>query len=622
MRFAVDTGGTFTDLLVEEADGHLSMAKAPTTPADPIEGVLHSLTLAAAARGVSREDLLARGELLIHGTTHAINAILTGDTARTALLVTQGHPDILVFREGGRSDVFDFTVPYPEPYIPKRLTFEIDERILGDGSVRKGLDEPQAINVLERLAELQIDAVAVCLLWSIINPDHENRIGELIETYLPGIPYTLSHRLNPSLREYRRASSAAIDASLKPLMSRYIGNLSTRLRGAGFRGRVLMVTSQAGMMDADKAAQVPVQLVNSGPSMAPVSGARYAREDSDAELVIVADAGGTTFDVSLIRRGRIPRTRECWIGRPFRGHMTGLPSVEVRSIGAGGGSIAGVNDQGLLAVGPQSAGADPGPACYGRGARLPTVTDAAVVLGYLDPTFFLGGAVTLDRDAAFDAVRVDIADRLGIGVEAAAHAVLELATENMVQAILDITVNQGVDPRQAVLIGGGGAAGLNMVRIGRRLDVRAVIIPNVGAGLSAAGALLSDLANEFRATFYATTARFDGTGVNDVLASLQEQAQSFIDEAGKDILSSKISYFVEARYPDQVWEIEVPLRVDRFTSDSDRLNFEDDFHTAHEELFAVADQGSPVEIVNWHVQASCRLREPGLPQLAADDRAR
>jgi N-methylhydantoinase A len=616
MRFAIDTGGTFTDLLVEATDGALAVFKASTTPADPIQGVLDSLSLAAEDHGLTRPELLAQGELLIHGTTHAINAILTGNTARTGLLVTKGHPDILVFREGGRSDVFDFSVPYPEPYIPRRLTLEVDERVMADGSVRRALDEASVVAALERLRALEVEAVAVCLLWSIVEPAHERRIGELIETHLPNVPYTLSHRLNPSLREYRRASSAAIDASLKPLMSRYVGSLTERLAAEGFAGRVLMVTSQAGMMDADRAAAAPVQLINSGPSMAPVAGHRYAAADLAAETVIVADTGGTTFDVSVVRGGRIPRTRECWIGRPFRGHMTGLPSVDVRSIGAGGGSIAAVDTHGLLTVGPKSAGAVPGPACYGRGGSLPTVTDAALVLGYLDPAFFLGGSLPLDVAAAETALRTHVARPLGIEPAAAAHAVLELATENMVQAILDITVNQGIDPRGAVLVGGGGAAGLNIGRIGRRLGTPEVVIPEVGAALSAAGALLSDLTAEHRATFYASTERFDAAGVNAVLDRLTSEADTFIAEAGPATLASSIAYFAEARYPDQVWEIEVPLRAGRFDGDADRLALEEDFHAAHQALFAVTDPGSPIEIVSWQAQASCRLREPGLPRLA------
>lgn len=615
MRFAVDTGGTFTDLLVEDAAGEIRMYKAATTPADPVQGVLDALALAASDRGTTLPGLLARGELLVHGTTHAINAILTGNTARTAFLVTQGHPDILVLREGGRTGIFDFTVPYPEPYVPKALTFEVPERITADGAVRTPLDEAAVEAIAQQLAALRVEAVAVCLLWSIVNPVHELRVGAILARHLPGVPVTLSHALNPSLREYRRASSAVIDASLRPLMAGYIGGLTSRLRAAGFPGRVLMVTSQAGMVDADEVAQTPIQLVNSGPSMAPVAGRAYAEVEARARTVIVADTGGTTFDVSVVRDGRIPRTREMWIGQPFRGHMTGLPSVDVKSVGAGGGSIASVDAHGLLRVGPKSAGAVPGPVCYGKGGTEPTVTDAALVMGILDPAYFLGGAIPLDMAGAHAAIERTVARPLGLEVAPAAHAILAVATETMVQAIMAITVNQGIDPTGSVLIGGGGAAGLNMVAIGRRLGVARVVIPEVGAALSAAGALLSDLVDERRAAFYAHTRRFDMAGVNAVLAGLEARARQFLATAGKDAIDSRIRFFAEARYPDQVWEIELPLRVTRFTDAADLKLLEEDFHAEHEALFAVADPGSPVEIVGWHVQASATLREPGLPRL-------
>ncbi|MEZ5666007.1 MAG: hydantoinase/oxoprolinase family protein [Alphaproteobacteria bacterium] len=617
LRFACDTGGTFTDLLVEDAAGALRMVKAPTTPDDPVRGVLDSLAAAADELGLGLADLLGRGELFIHGTTHAINAIVTGRTARTAFLTTEGHPDILVFREGGRSEPFNFTVPYPEPYIPKALTFEIPERIMGDGAVRTPLDEAAVMAVIARLRDLRVEAVGVCLLWSIVNPDHEERVGRLLAEHLPGVPVTLSHRVNPSLREYRRASATCLDASLKPLMGAYMRDLEGRLRAAGFAGRVLIITSQGGVMDAATVAEAPVHLINSGPSMAPVAGRHFAALDSKAETAIVADTGGTTFDVSVVRRGHIPRTRETWIGQPFRGHMTGLPSVDVKSIGAGGGSIAWVDPAGLLHVGPDSAGAVPGPACYGRGGTRPTLSDAALVLGHIDPAYFLGGGIPLDTAAAEAAIAADVARPLGLDLHAAAAAVVALATENMVQAIMDITVNQGIDAGEAVLIGGGGAAGLNACAIGRRLGCAEVVLPDVGAALSAAGALASDLSAEYRRTFYAHTGRFDFDGVNAVLAGLAAQARAFAADAGRGARATELQFFMEARYPDQVWEIEVPLRRARFAAGDDVADLEADFNRAHEEQFAVADEGSRIEIVSWSVLVRCRLRDSELGRLAA-----
>jgi N-methylhydantoinase A len=606
LRFAIDTGGTFTDLIVGESDGSLTMHKSPTTPADPVAGVVNVLRVAAEARGEPLEDYLARGELLVHGTTHAINAIVTGRTARTAFLTTEGHPDTLVFREGGRQDAFNFTVPYPEPYVPKALTFEVVERITADGGVHTALDESQVVRLLAQLRDLGVEAVAVCLLWSVVNPEHERAIGRLIEQHLPGIPYTLSHQINPSIREYRRAMSTCLDASLKPIMGAYMRSLDQRLRDVGFAGRLLIVTSQGGMMDAAQVAESPVHLINSGPSMAPVGAQAYCTT-SAIDTLIVGDTGGTTFDVSLVRDGRIPRTRETWLGKPYSSHLTGMPSVDTRSIGAGGGSIAWVDEGGLLHVGPQSAGAVPGPAAYGRGGTKPTVTDAAVVLGYIDPDHFLGGRMKLDRDAAREAIERDVARPLEQTVEVAAAAIMELATEHMVQAILDITVNRGLDPASAAFVGGGGGAGLNCVAIGKRLGCRHVLVPETAAALAAAGSLVSDLVAHYQAMLHTTTDRFDFAAVNALLDRLRTQCEEFHRQTGAGTELIGIDWSVEARYPDQAWEIEVPLRTGRFDSAADVKALRADFHRVHEETFAVSDETSEVEIVGWNAAVRCRI---------------
>jgi N-methylhydantoinase A len=618
MRFAVDTGGTFTDLLVEDDRERVRMFKAPTTPADPVTGIMDAVAIAAESMARSVEDLLAAGEMFIHGTTHAINAVITGNTARTAFLTTAGHPDVLVFREGGRIEPFNFAVPFPEPYVPRALTFEVPERIAADGQVVEALDEPATVQLIGDLAERDVESVAVCLLWSTVNPAHELRVAELLEEHLPRVPFTLSHVLNPILREYRRASSTAIDASLKPLMSAYLDGLSKRLREAGFGGRLLMLTSGGGVMDADDMARAPIHAIGSGPSMAPIAGRHYARADAGADTAIIADTGGTTFDVSLVRRGAIPTTPETWIGRRYRGHIVGFPSVDVRSIGSGGGSIAWVDEGGLLHVGPESAGAVPGPACYGKGGERPTVTDAALVLGYIDPEFFLGGTMALDGERAAASIETDVGAPLGLDEAEAASAILRLATENMVGAIEEITINQGIDPRGAVLVGGGGAAGLNSVAIARRLGCRAVVIPEVGAALSAAGALMSDLQADHRALHYAATDRFDFDGVNRVLDSLTARCAEFIEGPGTGGTAHAVDLYAEARYRHQIWEIDLPLQLDRFDSDADVSGVREDFDRLHEEVFAFRDPGSDVEFVGWRATARARLGAGGFGRLEAE----
>ena len=589
VRFAVDTGGTFTDLVVENESGELLLYKAPTTPFDPIEGVLNVLQIAADDLGLDRRALLARGDLFIHATTMAINAILADSTARTAFLTTKGHPDILLFREGGRTDLFNWTRPYPEPYVPRALTFEVPERIGADGEVVIALDEAAVVELCAKLREKRIEAVAVCLLWSIVNPSHELRVGALLAEHLPRIPTTLSHQLNPTIREYRRASSAAIDASLKPVMSEYLASLAERLREANFQGRVLVVTSSGGTLDAAEVSQAPIHSLGSGPAMAPVAGRAYAALDAGAQTAIIADTGGTSYDVSVVRRGQIPWTRETWIGQPYQGHLTGFPSIDVKSIGAGGGSIAWVDDGGLLHVGPQSAGAEPGPVCYNRGGKQATVTDAALTLGYIDPDYFLGGTMHLDVAKARNSIAAQIGAPLRLSVEEAAAAMMRLATEHMARATEEITVNQGIDPRSAVLVGGGGAAGLNAVAIARRLGCPLLLFPDTVAALSAAGALMSDLSAEYAATLPSTSDAFDFVGVNALLAGLQERCNAFIAGPGAGSHKHKIELSVEARYQSQNWELPVQLRVTRFETSAQVEQLRQDFHTAHKEVFAIAD---------------------------------
>jgi N-methylhydantoinase A len=614
MRLACDTGGTFTDLIVELEDGALKMFKAPTTPDDPVRGVIDAVQLAADDAGVGMETFLARAETFIHGTTHAINAIITGRTARTALLTTKGHPDILLLREGGRADPFNMAAPYPEPFIPRSLTFEVNERMGLGGRVIDPLDETALADVIAKLKTLEVDAVAVCLLWSIANPDHELKVAAALREHLPGVPFTLSHVLNPTLREYRRASATAIDASLKPLMTRYMDSLADRLGAVGFGGRLLVLTSQGGMIDAQEIAQAPIHVINSGPSLAPIAG-RYFGSVGAGTDIVVADTGGTTYDVSLVRGGSIPLTRETWIGQPYLGHITGFPSVDVKSVGAGGGSIARVDDGGVLHVGPQSAGASPGPVCYGKGGELPTLTDACIVLGYLDPAYFLGGAIPLDPEAARRAVETHVAKPLRCSVDQAAAAIVTVATENMVQAIADITVNQGIDPADSVLVGGGGAAGFNSVLIARRLGIKTVVIPEVGAALSAAGALMSELASDSRATALMTTKAFDFDKANAVLARLEAQAEAFLAATAEGV-SRDIVFAVEARYEAQVWEIDVALPVRRFDSAVDLERFIEAFHLAHERIFSFRDPKSAVEIVGWSARASVKLHDRVIGRLA------
>ena len=618
MRISIDTGGTFIDVILEDDQGALRLYKSPPTHGDLLRGLLDGIRLAAKDLKLSTRELLSEVELIIHGTTIATNATLTGTTATTAFLTTAGHPDVLVLREGGRLGlpVFDYSIAYPEPYVPRALTYEVPERVTAEGEIERALDETAIEVIIDKLRQQDVEAVGVCLLWAIVNPVHELRVGELLADGLPQVSVTLSHQINPSLREYRRASSTCIDASLKPLMGRYLQDLEQGLRDAGFCGRLLVVTSQGGMMEAQSLGKRPLHSLMSGPAMAPVAGRHYAQMDAQADTAIIADTGGTTYDLSVIRQGRIPRTRESWLGRPYLGHMTGFPAVDVRSVGAGGGSIASVDAAGLLQVGPESAGSQPGPACYGRGGSRATVTDAALALGYIDPGYFLGGSMQLDTQSANEALLRDVGTPLRLDLHQCAAAVLAVMTENMIAAIEEVTVNQGIDPRDALLVGGGGAAGLNAVRIARRLGCAKVIIPDIGAALSAAGGHLSDLGTEFARLHVTSCSRFDYAGVNRTLAVLLDQCAQFVAQTGLPVVEQRTEFFVEARYAEQIWEIEVPLSTREFSAQTEVDELAEAFHRTHRDLFAIEDRDSEIELIQWHARVRCSLRRQPIGTLA------
>jgi N-methylhydantoinase A len=612
-RIAVDTGGTFTDVVLADASGRLTFNKALTTPRRMFEGGAEALRVIGDGLGLGLDKLLGQTELFVYATTRATNAIIEGTTAGTAFFTTDGFPDILALREGGKMEPFNFAIPYPDPYVPRRLTFEIGGRVDSQGTERRPLDEDSVRRAVAGARRAGVEAIGVCLLWSIAEPSHERRVREIIREEWPEVPVTLSHELNPTVREYRRASSTVIDASLKPLMQEHLGQITEDLRANGFAGDLVVVTSVGGCLHVAEVADRPIYSVGSGPSMGPIGARRYADADLGAGDVIVCDAGGTSFDVSLVEGGKIKTTRETWLGPRFQGHITGLSSVEVTSIGAGGGSIAWIDSGGLLRVGPQSAGAQPGPACYGRGGLDATVTDAATVLGYFDPEYFLGGRMTLDVQAAREAIEREVARPLGLDLERAAWAILAIANEAMVAAIREITVNQGVDPRECALVAGGGAGGLNAAVLARELGCSTVLLPKAAGTLSACGAQFAEIVAEASVSRYVTTADFDVGTASAVLDDIDAQLSTFAERLPADLADrARRSYAIEARYPFQVWELEVPVERDRLVGGGSLDWLTDRFHDAHERTFAVREPGQIVELQYWKGRLSAPLDAPAL----------
>lgn len=605
-QISADTGGTFIDVVINDADGHKTIGKALTTHDRVFRGLSEAIDQAAATVGLTGAEVVADTDLFIYGTTRATNAIVTRNVAKTAFLTTEGFPEILVLKEGGKLDGHDFSTDFPDPYVPKRHTYEIRGRITSEGVVSTPFDLDQARSVVLELSEKGYEAVAVSLLWSVVDPSHELGVAALLDEFLPGVPYTLSHRLIPIIREYRRASATAIDASLKPLMQRHFGELEADLRASGFTGQLLVSTSVGGVMDISEVIAAPINAAKSGPSMAPLAGVTYSQAEGLGGNMIVCDTGGTTFDVGLSRDGRLVYSRETWLGGAWEGDLLGISSVDIRSIGSGGGSIAWVDNGGLLRVGPQSAGSEPGPACYGRGGVLPTVSDAACVLGYFNPDYFLGGRMELDEEAARTAVAT-VADRLGLGLDETAWGILALASDAMVKAVHEITVSQGINPRESTMIAGGGAAGINIMQIAQELGSENVVLPRLASALSATGMHFADIVKEESRAFLTSTAAFDRDRVNVVLEDLERRLDQFRARTGLASEPYTIQFIAEARYQGQVWDIDVVLPSVRFAGGADVDAFAEEFHATHERLFAVRDHGSPIEVTNWKARVVIAL---------------
>ena len=608
-RISVDTGGTFTDVVVADKKGIRAIGKALTTPQRIFDGMRGAIEVAAEECGLSGGELLRSADMLIYGTTRATNAVVTGNTAKTAFLCTRGFRDTLVLKEGGKYDPHDYSYDYPAPYIPRRHTFEIDERMDAQGEVVRTLDDGQARTVLAALKERGFEAVSVCLLWSIANGTHEKKLATLLDEELPGVPYTLSHELIPIVREYRRASTTAVDASLKPLMQEHLRQMESDLRAAGFSGELLISTSGGGCQHVGEVATRPVTMLKSGPAMAPVAGQAYTTIEGLGRDAIVCDTGGTTFDVGLVRDGNLVFSRDSWIGRRWIGHMVAMSTVDVRSIGAGGGSIAWVDAGGLLRVGPQSAGAMPGPACYGRGGDVPTVTDACVVLGYIDPDYFNGGRMTLDRAAA-ERVIGTLASEIGRTPVDTAFAIVTIANELMIKAIHEITVSEGLNPRESVIVAGGGAAGLNIAPIARELGCSTIIVPKTASAMSACGMQFSDIVFEQTRSRVTLSGSFDIDGVNAALNEIDSELERFrknLHDAAR--ATARKEFFAEARYKSQVWELDTPLPVTRFRSQKDVARLVEAFHSVHDRVYAVRDEASEVECVNWRGTISIQLAD-------------
>jgi N-methylhydantoinase A len=604
-RIGIDVGGTFTDLVAVAETGRVAVAKAASTPRDPSEGLLEGLALLATEVGTDLGGLLAQTERIVHGTTVATNALLERKGARVGLLTTAGHRDVIEMREGLKDDRYNLRVPPPVPLVPRARRLGVRERMAFDGSVRTALDRRSLAAALATLEPEQVEAVAVCYLHAYRNPRHEQETGRAVARWRRDVYVSLSSEVLPQIKEYERVWTTVVNAYVGPALARYLANLATRLRAHGYRSEVLIMQSHGGVAPIRESARLAAGAVLSGPAGGLAAGRHVAQLTGRGDLVTF-DMGGTSTDIALLQGGEPTLTGEKVVGLA----RVALPSLDIHTLGAGGGSIASVDAGRILHVGPESAGADPGPACYARGGTRPTVTDANLVRGLLDRGNFLGGRIALDVAAARRAVET-AARALDTDVLTAAEGIGQVVNTNMAEGIKLVSVRRGVDPRGFTLVAFGGAAGLHVTEVARLLEIRRVIVPSVAAVLSAWGMLATDLRYELVRSHVSDVRRLTAAALRRLFASLEKEGRRRLGrfEGAVDVRRA-----VDMRYGEQIFEIQVPLDgVDVAAADL-LEEITTRFHRRHEELYAYSAPGQEVVIVNARVAVVGRL-----PVLPADE---
>ena len=603
-RLGVDIGGTFTDLVaLDEDSGAMRVGKVLTTAKDPAHGVEQGVQSLLDEAGLAA----ARVRAVAHGTTLATNALIERKGARTALLTTEGFRDALEIRREGRYDMYDLLIDPPAPLVPRHLRWEIPGRLLPGGAVLRPLDESAARRAIGELVDANVEAVAICLLHAYLNPAHERRLAALVHEVAPHVAVSCSSDVVPEIREYERTSTTTANVYVAPLMARYLEDLERRLHGLGIPGQLYVMQSSGGIALPPVARRLPIRLVESGPAAGALAAAQAARERGDLRLLSF-DMGGTTAKACVIDGGVPLVAREFEVARADRfkkgsGLPIRVPVIEMIEIGAGGGSLARVDRMGLLKVGPESAGADPGPACYNLGGRQPTVTDADLLLGYLDAEFFLGGRMRLDRAAAERAVTEHVAQPLGLDPTAAAWGIHRVVNENMAAAARIHGIERGRDLRAYPLFAFGGAGPVHCWQVARILKVPRILLPFGAGAMSAWGLLAAPLAFDFVRTLRVPLDAADWDALNALFVEMEDEGRELLVRAGIARDAARLSRVAEMRYIGQGHEVEAPIPAGRLSAVSVPA-ITGSFEEAYRALYHRLPQGVPIEALNWRVTVS------------------
>ncbi|QQK75740.1 hydantoinase/oxoprolinase family protein [Salicibibacter cibarius] len=600
IRVGVDIGGTFTDIVILDEMGHRYFGKTLTTYPDPSAGFMKVLDENLKKYGFSYSDITT----IIHGTTLVVNALIERKGVKTALLTTEGFRDQIEIGNENRYDLYDLFIEKPTPLVPRSLRFPVKERILADGTLLTSLDEAEVKDVLKKADAQGVEAIAVCLLHGYKNDVHEKRIYEIAQKVVPHLRVSLSSEVSPEIREYQRASTTIANVYVQPLVEQYLTKLEKDLIKRGFNGQFHLMLSGGGTCTIDTACRFPIRILESGPVGGSIAGAFYSKL-CDLNNLHVFDMGGTTAKASLVDNGEPLITNEFEVGREHRfmkgsGIPVKVPVVEMIEIGAGGGSIAHIDRMDLLKVGPESASSEPGPACYGKGGTQPTITDADLILGYLNPDYFLGGDMHLDVDAAYKAIEENVAKPLGLDTVEAAWGIHRVVNENMASAARIHAVEKGKDIRHYPLFATGGAGPVHVCNVARILDVSEIISP-VGAGVcSAFGFLSSPLSFDFVRSYYGRLDQLDLREVTQLLRDMENEGEAIIKQSGVKDADMQIIRTCEMRYAGQNHDISVP--IPNGDLDGSLLQMiKENFKQQYETLYSEASEGVPIETVNWRV---------------------
>jgi len=608
-RIGVDVGGTFTDFILIRPGGEVLLGKTPTTPDDQSRGVMRGLEELARGEGLDTRHLLEQTDIIVHGTTTADNTMIEMNGAATGLVTTAGHRDEIDIRRGYKENIWDPAYPPPSPIAPRRRRFGVPERLDFRGEVVTPLDEEAVRAAGRRLARQGVESVAICLLFSFVNPAHERRVAEILREALPEARLSVSHEVMPTAPEFERTSTALVDAYVGPRLERYLSRLEGALREAGYARDLLLMQSNGGIMTADFMARKAVAALGSGPTGGVMGACAVAGETGFTDFIAV-DMGGTSYEACLVKGGS-PTIRSFWNWQ--HRYLVGLPMVEMHSIGAGGGSIASV-EAGALVVGPRSAGADPGPICYGRGGTEPTVTDADYLLGYLNPEALCGGEFKLRSEGVREAIAERVGRPLGLDAVEAAHGIFRIVNANMANAIRRVSSESGHDPRGFSMVVYGGNGPVHAGKQAEDLGIRTLLVPRTSPAFSALGLVIADSVVDIKRSYIAPAGRAQADRINALLAEVEAQAAKELRVAGLGRDEIDFHRYLAVCYPGQTFDMAVPAVVDgegRMGEAELRATIEA-FHDLHEETHTYAAREEEPVLRAVRVQAVGRTPKPPL----------